>query len=143
MVPTFSKKQVEFMGEQHYGNIAVISPKTGLPHVTPVWVLLYDNKIYVVTTTQSAKYRFIKKNQQVGITILPSEGYPYLGISGSGRILFQKEFPDFKDIITRIVRKYVEGDKQEGRVDSIINAGDRIIIEITPQTVFGSVLYGY
>ncbi|MHA2169195.1 MAG: pyridoxamine 5'-phosphate oxidase family protein [Candidatus Kariarchaeaceae archaeon] len=139
MVLAFSETQAEFMNEQHYGNIAVISPKTGFPHVTPVWALLYDNKIYVVTTTQSAKYKFIQKNQNVGITILPSEGYPYLGIAGLGKILSQKEFPGFKDIITRIVNKYVEEDKQKARVDSIINAGDRIIIEISPESIFGSV----
>ncbi len=140
MDKNFNENQINFLKRKIFGSISVISPRTGLPHITPVWLLEFENKLYVITTTQSSKYKFITKNSnKVGVTVTPPDGYPYLGIAGVAQIRYKTEFSNYKTIVTHMVNKYIKKDDADARIERIMHTEDRIMIEITPEKIFGTI----
>jgi len=136
----FTQTQLEFFKEKNYAIIAVPNNNNDYPHLTPVWNNYYKDKVYVITTTDSAKYRYISKgSNKLGLSILPADGFPYLSITGNATIRRSEEFDEFEKIIRSIVNKYIPKDKAEERINGILAAGNRILIEIEPVNVFGSV----
>ncbi|MHA2250210.1 MAG: pyridoxamine 5'-phosphate oxidase family protein [Candidatus Kariarchaeaceae archaeon] len=136
-----TENQNKFLQERHYGYIAVISPKTGFPHVTPMWAGMYNNNFYVITSTESAKHRFLKsqENAKIGITIVSSSGHPYLGVVGHAKVIYKEDSSVYNDVVTMLVTKYVNEEERKARINKVLAADDRIVIEILPTRIFGSV----
>ncbi|MCY3414642.1 MAG: pyridoxamine 5'-phosphate oxidase family protein [Candidatus Heimdallarchaeota archaeon] len=137
----FSQTQINYLtNENHYGVVAVINPRSHYPHQAPVWIGYYKEKLYIITTNKSAKYRYISEgSNKIGINILPASGYPYLSIIGNAAVRVKSTYNQFKEVVEIMVKKYVEEKLIEERIEKIMTSDEHIIIEVEPIHVFGQV----
>jgi PPOX class probable F420-dependent enzyme len=122
-------KVEKFLEGKHFGKLAT-TMKDGSPHVTPIWYMLEDGKVFVNTTTDRVKYFNIRRDNRV--CFLVDDGYPYVILFGRARIAEERDGK--KDIETLAIRYTGE---QAGRKAARERywKQPRATIEITPERV--------
>lgn len=122
-------KVKKFLEGKRFGKLATVM-KDGSPHVTPMWYMLEDGKIFVNTSKNRVKYYNIRRDDRV--CFLVDDGYPYVVVFGKGRIA--KERDGKKDIEALAIRYHGE---EKGRRDarSIYWRQPRVSIEIVPERI--------
>ena len=98
-MPALTPKVEEFLMGKHFGKLATIR-KDGSPHVTPIWYMLEDGRLFVNTTTSRVKYFNIRRDPRV--SFLVDDGYPYVMIQGRARIAEERDGK--RDIETLAIR---------------------------------------
>jgi len=118
-----------FLKGKYFGKLAT-TMKDGSPHVTPIWYMLDDGKLFVNTTTDRVKYFNIKRDDRV--CFLVDDGYPYTIIFGKARIA--KERDANKDIETMAIR-YTGEEAGKKAARERYWKQERASIEIIPERV--------
>ncbi len=98
-MPEFDEKATTFLDGKHFAKIGT-AMKNGRPHVTPIWYMLEEGKLFINTTTDRVKFRNIRRDPRV--SFLVDDGYPYLMIMGRARIASERDA--LKDIETLAIR---------------------------------------
>ena len=135
MPVNFSKEQINLLEQKTIAIIGVISP-TGIPHLTPIWFVEHEKKIYFSTLTSRSKYKFIAKNTSIGINITHPEGHPYISLVGKANIRRKEEFSDYKLVLTELFAKYISPAERETALQKNLANEERVLIEIVPTKIF-------
>jgi PPOX class probable F420-dependent enzyme len=125
----FDPEVETFLGGKYFGKIATIK-RDGSPHVTPIWYMLDEGKLFVNTTTDRVKYRNIKRDPRVSFVV--DDGYPYVMIQGRARIATERDAN--KDIETLAIR-YTGEEKGKKAARERYWKQPRVSIEIVPSRV--------
>ena len=125
----FDKKAQEFLRGKHFAKIGTVN-KDGSPHVSAVWYMYEDGRVYVNTTTDRVKYYNVRRDPRVSLLI--DDGYPYLILVGKARIA--KERDPKKDIETLAIRYTGEEAGKKAARERFWKM-DRITLEIVPDKV--------
>jgi len=134
--------QLEFMQQRIFASFALVSPTTGLPLNTTVWVHYYQptEKFYVITNKTRAKWRFLRDgSKKIAINIVAPQGYPYFSMNGTAEVFFEEDREDFWDIILEIIEKYNAGNEVNRWLKRMKEAGDRLLVELEPDNIYSSV----
>lgn len=134
MVTTFTKEQKELLDQKIIAIVSVLTTK-GYPHMTPVWFVEHEGKIYFSTETSRVKGKLLAKNNKLGINITHPSGGPYVSIQGNAIIRTKDGYPNYLLIHRLLFTKYVEEAKVEQRIEESLKVKDRVIIEIEPVKV--------
>lgn len=133
---SFTDKQKQLFNENITATIVVVSP-LGYPHITPVGVVEYKNKFYFSTEINRVKFKYILKNNKIGINILHPNGYPYLSIIGSGVIRTKSEFPDYKEVVEKLAKKFKStAEEIDKMIDYMTKPESRILVELNPSKIY-------
>ncbi|MCW2932567.1 MAG: pyridoxamine 5-phosphate oxidase-related FMN-binding protein [Actinomycetia bacterium] len=119
----------EFLSQPR--NVVVVGiRKDGRPQATPNWFSWDGERFYVSTTRSRAKYKIFRRDPRVELLFDDSEGFRYVGLSGTVEILedVQPELPRFRAIREKHGRP-VTPDDQLAR--ELIAEG-RVLLAITP-----------
>ena len=127
MINNFSTEHQKLLDQSLIAIVSVLSPK-GLPYLTPIWFVEYNNKIYFSTLKTRTKGKFLSQNDKIGINITHTSGHPYVSIIGKAEIKTKSDFSDYEQIVRKIFDRYVSSDD---------NNTDRILVEINPVRIFG------
>jgi PPOX class probable F420-dependent enzyme len=122
-------KVEKFLKGKYFGKLAT-TMKDGSPHVTPIWYMLEDGKVFVNTTTSRVKYFNIKRDNRV--CLLVDDGYPHVIMFGKARMA--KERDANKDIETLAIR-YTGPQAGRKAARERYWKQERATIEITPERV--------
>jgi PPOX class probable F420-dependent enzyme len=125
----FTPKAKEFLRGAYFAKLGTVM-KDGSPHVTPIWYMYEDGKLFVNTTPNRVKYRNIVRDPRVCLLI--DDGYPYLVIFGKGRIADERD--PLKDIETLAIRYHGEK-KGKKQARDYFAKQKRVTIEIVPDRV--------
>lgn len=125
----FDSKAEEFLGGKHFAKVATVK-KDGSPHVTPIWYMYEDGRLYINTTTDRVKYYNIRRDPRV--SLLVDDGYPYVIVEGKGRIANERD--PKKDIETLAIRYTGEEAGRKSARERFWKM-DRITIEIVPEKI--------
>jgi len=120
---------VEFLSGKYFGKLAT-TVRDGSPHVTPIWYMLEDGRIFVNTTTNRVKYHNIQRDSRV--CFLVDDGYPYVIIFGRARMV--KERDGKKDIETLALR-YTGAEAGREAARERYWKQERATVEILPEPV--------
>ena len=136
MVKDFNPKQIEFINSGKICVVGVNSPTTNFPHLTPTGVLYFNNKLYVGVKTDTAKYRFIGKgSNKLGMTVIDKSNFAYLSVIGNA-ILYDKDTIDDYELIFRLINEnYIPKEAAIKRMNSILQEGNWVLIELTPTKI--------
>lgn len=105
-----------------FAHVATIGPR-GEPHNSPVWYEWDGEHILVTHTTYRQKYRNIKRDSRVALSIVdPDDPYTYLEIRG---IVASIEADEDGRVLDALAEKYT-GEKFKGRRE------DRVVLKIKP-----------
>jgi PPOX class probable F420-dependent enzyme len=127
---TFDAKAEAFFGGIHFGKIATVR-KSGSPHVTPMWYMYEDGKLFINTTTDRVKFRNIKRDPRV--CFLVDDAYSYIMIEGKARIATER---DPKTDIETLAIRYTGDEAGRKSARERYWKMDRVSIEIIPERVF-------
>ena len=113
-----------------FAHLATIGPD-GRPHTSPVWFDWDGTHIKVSLTTARQKYRNMKRDKRVSLSILdPEDPYRYLEIRGELEGIDPD--PDI-DFISRMAKKYIGKDRYPWH-----RTGDvRVVMKIRPVRASG------
>ena len=128
-MPSFNSEQEEFLRGVHFARLATVK-KDGSPHVTPIWYMFENGKLFVNTTKDRVKYWNIRREPRV--SLLVDDGYPYVIVEGKGRI--SKERDALKDIETLAIRYRGEEEGKKAARERYWKQ-PRVSIEIVPDKV--------
>ncbi len=128
-MPVFDAKAEEFLKGKHFGKVGTIM-KDGRPHVTPIWYMYENGKLFINTTTDRVKYRNIQRDPRV--SFLVDDGYPYLMVMGTARIAAERD--PLKDIETLAIR-YTGEEAGRKSARGRYWKQPRVSIEIVPEKV--------
>jgi PPOX class probable F420-dependent enzyme len=131
-MPQFTPKTAEFLGGKYFGKLGTLK-RDGSPHVTPVWYMLEDGKLFVNTTTSRVKYHNIRRDPRV--SFLVDDGYPYVMIEGRARIAGERDGK--KDIETLAIRYTGERAGRKAARERYWK-DPRVSIEIIPEKIIVS-----
>lgn len=124
-------KATEFLKDTHFAKLATVM-KDGSPHLTPIWYMLEEGRLFVNTTTNRVKYRNIRRDPRVCFLI--DNGYQYIIVFGKARIA--KDRDPLKDIETLAIRYTGEKNGKKSARERFWKQ-DRTTIEIVPERVLG------
>lgn len=103
---------------------------SGFPHITSLWFLYRDGRLYCCTQRQAVISRHLQVNPRVGVE-LAVNAPPYQGISGTGtaRVLAEGA----AELLHTLIDRYLEGRDARLRQWLLSRVASEVVIEITPQ----------
>ncbi len=125
----FTAKAERFLTGVYFAKLGTVM-KDGSPHVTPIWYMYEDGKLFVNTTPGRVKYWNIRRDPRV--CLLVDDGYPYLVIFGKARIADERD--PLKDIEALAIRYHGE-EKGKKQARDYFRKQKRVSIEIIPDRV--------
>ena len=127
VIPT---KYRDLFEKKAFANLATIMPD-GTPQVTPVWVNLDGNDVYINSAKGRLKDKNMRSREKVALSILDPEN-PYRYLQVRGRVVNVTEI-DADAHIDRLAKKYLEVDKYPFRREGEV----RVTYRIRPEKVVG------
>lgn len=119
----------DILGKKSFAHLSSLGPD-GAPQSHPVWFDAADGQLLVSTGTDRQKYRNIRRDPRVSVSILdPDDPYRYLEVRG--RVVEIEPDPD-KAFLDRLARKYLDQDTypyEERR------GVERVVLHIRPDHV--------
>ena len=104
--------------------------KDGSPHVSPVWIDIEDNIIYINTAIGRVKHKNVTRDPRVSISLV-DESNPYSMTTIQGKVVEQITEGADKHIDS-LAKKYLDIEKYPGHTIP----SKRIILKIVPEKVF-------
>ncbi|NJM41373.1 MAG: hypothetical protein HC853_11725 [Anaerolineae bacterium] len=126
----FDPESIEFLQGPWLMRLATIGAD-GYPHVTPVWYVYEDGRIFTSTEKDRVKYRNISRDNKIGASI-DWEPRPYRGLSIRGIAHIHER--GIRARIRQITSRYVPADEVDVMVDWLFK-GPRVVLEIEPHSV--------
>tara|TARA_Y100000385_G_scaffold154809_1_gene160501 strand:+ start:150 stop:551 length:402 start_codon:yes stop_codon:yes gene_type:complete len=124
-------KRDEFLKTQKILRLSTID-KSNFPHITPVWYMFNDEKIYIGTNTKNQKIKNIEKNNHVSFCVDVGVNSPDIyGVMGQGIANIILEIPKVRTIAEKILLKYFK--TLENKSAKELLEDTNCIIEIIPQ----------
>jgi len=124
-------KRDEFLKIQKILRLSTID-KNNFPHITPVWYMFNDEKIYIGTNTKNQKIKNIEKNNHVSFCVDVGVNSPDIyGVMGQGIANIILEIPKVRTIAEKILLKYFK--TLENKSAKELLEDTNCIIEIIPQ----------
>ena len=124
-------KRDEFLKIQKILRLSTID-KSNFPHITPVWYMFNDEKIYIGTNTKNQKIKNIEKNNHVSFCVDVGVNSPDIyGVMGQGIANIILELPKVRTIAEKILLKYFK--TLENKSAKELLEDTNCIIEIIPQ----------
>ena len=124
-------KRDEFLKIQKILRLSTID-KSNFPHITPVWYMFNDEKIYIGTNTKNQKIKNIEKNNHVSFCVDVGVNAPDIyGVMGQGIANIILEIPKVRTIAEKILLKYFK--TLENKSAKELLEDTNCIIEIIPQ----------
>ena len=124
-------KRDEFLKIQKILRLSTID-KSNFPHITPVWYMFNDEKIYIGTNTKNQKIKNIEKNNHVSFCVDVGVNSPDIyGVMGQGIANIILEIPKVRNIAEKILLKYFK--TLENKSAKELLEDTNCIIEIIPQ----------
>ena len=123
----------DLLGGRYYATLASLN-EDGSIHMTPVWFLFENDRLYVQSSSMSRKVKNVTARPNVSLMVdvrrLGSEKWVYA--SGRAEVVLGDES---KQINARLLQRYLtKSGLEDSRVGPIFAAGDDSTIVITPQT---------
>ena len=108
----------------------------GPPQLTPVWYLYQDGQIYMTMYVESAKYRNLSRDPNIGVCIA-GDHPDSRAVMIYGTVEFDLEGSSWADDIAwKLVRRYYESDEEaQSYMDSTADQGVSALAVITPAKV--------
>jgi PPOX class probable F420-dependent enzyme len=126
----FDPESIEFLQGPWLMRLATIGPD-GYPHVTPVWYLYENQRIFTSTEKDRVKFRNIARDNKMGASI-DWEPRPYRGLSIKG--IARVHETNIRERVREISARYVPADEVDAMVDWLFK-GPRVVLEIEPMSV--------
>ena len=124
-------KRDEFLKIQKILRLSTID-KSNFPHITPVWYMFNDEKIYIGTNTKNQKIKNIEKNNHVSFCVDVGVNSPDIyGVMGQGIANIILEIPRVRTIAEKILLKYFKTLEDKSAKELLEDTN--CIIEIIPQ----------
>ena len=124
-------KRDEFLKIQKILRLSTID-KSNFPHITPVWYIFNDEKIYIGTNTKNQKIKNIEKNNHVSFCVDVGVNSPDIyGVMGQGIANIILEIPKVRTIAEKILLKYFKTLENKSAKELLEDTD--CIIEIIPQ----------
>ncbi|MEM4310048.1 MAG: PPOX class F420-dependent oxidoreductase [Candidatus Nitrosocaldus sp.] len=125
-----SVEKVEvLLKDKNVAFFATIS-RDGSPHVVPVWVDFKDGYVIVSTTTSRVKYKNVKRDPRVTISIVDRND-PYNAAMIKGRVVQEVTGREAEEHIDAMAKKYLGLDRFPFRVDG----EERVMLKIMAEKV--------
>ena len=124
-------KRDEFLKIQKILRLSTID-KSNFPHITPVWYMFNDEKIYIGTNTKNQKIKNIEKNNHVSFCVDVGVNSPDIyGVMGQGIANIILEIPKVRTIAEKILLKYFKTLENKSAKELLDDTD--CVIEIIPQ----------
>jgi PPOX class probable F420-dependent enzyme len=120
----------EFLANEPNLILATIR-RDGTPQLSPVWFVWRDGAFLISTTTKTAKWHNLRRNQRCsGIIDNPNGKYIY--VAGVAELTVEE---GLIEITTEIIHKYKPGDEFEPYMATVERRGGRGIIRLKPERI--------
>ena len=124
-------KRDEFLKIQKILRLSTID-KSNFPHITPVWYIFNDEKIYIGTNTKNQKIKNIERNNHVSFCVDVGVNSPDIyGVMGQGIANIILEIPKVRTIAEKILLKYFKTLENKSAKELLEDTD--CVIEIIPQ----------
>jgi PPOX class probable F420-dependent enzyme len=125
-----------FLAESNLARLATADPKTGKPHVVPVWYYWDGATIWIHSYSKTRKVRNLQANPQCSILIDAAEsGVDFRAALFEGDVVLINEPFEFVRQIGETIYKRYLGEEGVQREDpqSWLNDPDMLLIKLKPQ----------
>lgn len=123
LIPDSHKDLLDRTGFAHLATVG----SSGYPQSTPMWYLWDDGKLKFSTTKDRAKYRNLRRNPRVAVSIQdPAQPYRYLQVRGTVAAI--DDDPELK-FIDVLAKKYLGVDEYPNKQPD----EERVVVSVVPE----------
>lgn len=107
----------------------------GAPHLSPVWYLYEDDRLYIGITTDTIKYRNLRRDPRISLCIDGGHGDARTVMFYGVAELFDKAHPLQKEMRWRLISRYIFDTEEAHRYAETSQKWDSVLIVVTLQKV--------
>ena len=109
--------------------------RNGPPQLSPVWYLFEDGKFYISITTETAKYRNLRRDPRLSLCI--DGGHPdYRTVTVYGVAEFlPTDAPNLDDMRWRIIRRYYTDEAAARQYAEATRDQSNVLLVVTPTRI--------
>jgi PPOX class probable F420-dependent enzyme len=119
-----------FLGERRYAVLATHDPDGGI-HLTPIWFLFEDDRVYFASSSGSRKVKNVERSQSASAVVDAREPGRERWVSASGPAEILRD-GDAQLINARIRRRYLAPEALDGPIEAALRASDDVTLRLTP-----------
>ena len=132
----FNNMQRQILAQPILAVIAIPN-SMGMPHMTPVWFVEHEEKLYFSSDSGTMKIKLLNNTEKIGVTIVDPSGKLYVSVFGHAKIMTKNNFNNFEEIIGELIDRYIQDEEKRRKTkDSLISNENRVLVEITPSKVY-------
>lgn len=125
-----SREEMEsFLSEVRNIIVATIR-RDGRPQMTPNWFVWQDGKFYISTTKTRVKYKNLKRDPRIQLTLDDAEKHRCLIVDGSAEIL--ENIDEFIPYSRAIRAKHRGSPPDDAALRAELARDQRVIVKVTP-----------
>ena len=117
--------------------VVAIPNSIGMPHMTPVWFVEHEERLYFSSDSGTTKIKLLNNTEKIGINIVDPSGKLYVSVFGHAKIMKKNNFNKFEEIIGELIDRYIVDEEKRAKTkDSLFSNENRVLVEITPSKVY-------
>jgi PPOX class probable F420-dependent enzyme len=119
-----------FLGERRYAVLATHDPRTGV-HLTPIWFLFEDDRLYFASSSRSRKVRNVEQNASATVVVDARDPGRDRWVSASGPVEILRG-DEAQSVNARLRRRYLTPRALEGPIEAALRESDDVTLRLTP-----------
>lgn len=120
-----------FLAKSHVAHLATVRPD-GRPHLTPIWYMEEDGKVYMISGPGAVKFRNVRQNPRVSLSIATDQRpYKYVILEGIGKLTKD----NLAQVAERICVRYNGHERGRAHARDMIARGVQQVLEVKIQRV--------
>ncbi|MBN1875344.1 MAG: PPOX class F420-dependent oxidoreductase [Anaerolineae bacterium] len=133
-MPVMTQPEIEaFLHAPHHAIVGT-NRRDGAPHLSPVWYLYEEGRLYIIIAANTAKYRNLQRDPRICVCI--DGGHPdYRTVTLYGTAMLQADTPKVTEIRWRIIRRYYENEADARRYADSTRDQPHVLVTIIPEKI--------
>lgn len=132
-MPTMNQREInDFLQEARHAIVGTVG-RDGAPQQSPVWYIYEDDRFYIGITSDTAKYRNLRRDPRISLCIDGGrEDVRSVMVSGTAE-LYDKAHPLQVAMRWRLISHYIPDAEEARRYAESSRDWDAVLVVVTPK----------
>ncbi|MBX3051336.1 MAG: PPOX class F420-dependent oxidoreductase [Caldilineaceae bacterium] len=134
-MPTMNPPEIDsFLAEPRHAIVGTVAGD-GAPQLSPVWYIYEGGRFYIGITSDTAKYRNLRRDQRISLCIDGGRADVRTVMVAGTAELYEKDHPLQGAMRGRLISHYIADAEEARRYAESSQDWDAVLVVVTPQKI--------